>query len=117
MFGNLLGNSVDSMINIFLKTKGISLVNAKIERYGKVTELYKDGDSYYAKVLLLGYDGLLEVAMRGLDIDQACTRARLGKFSASELWLEHLLEDHACGREVPIPEGARATLKPFIKFV
>ncbi len=117
MFGNLFANPMDPMINVFLKTKGLTLVNGRIARYGEVTELRKEGPFYHARVRLLGYGSDLEVTMKGLEIDESCTVAKLGEFSASELWLEHLLEDHARGREIPIPEGARPALRPFVKFV
>ena len=117
MYGKLIAGPVDAMINAFLKNKGMTLVNGRIARYGEVTDLRKEGPCYHARVRLLGYGNELEVTMKGLEMDEGCTVARLGEFSASELWLERLLEDHARGREIPIPEGARPALRPFAKFV
>ena len=117
MFGKLVAHSMDSMINVFLKTRGMALVNGRIARYGEVTELRKEGPCYHARVRLQGHGSDLEVTMKGLEMDEGCTVARLGEFSASEPWLEHLLEDHANGRRIPSPEGARPALRPFAKYV
>ena len=116
MLGNILGNPMNSMINMFLKTKGISFVNEKITRYGKVEDLAKDKSGYHASVRLLGYDSVIEVTMDRLEFDEGCARVKLGTFHASELWLEHLLEDHAEGREIPIPESVRPMIRPFAKY-
>ena len=68
-------------------------------------------------ITIEGGKGIGRVTMKGLEMDEGCTVARLGEFSASEPWLEHLLEDHANGRRIPIPEGARPALRPFAKYV
>ena len=118
MLGGKLGNPMDMMINSFLGTKGIDMVNRKVGRYGRVTALHKDGEGYHAVVRLLGYNDDIEVTMLNLDVDEECSKARLGKFRANMPWLEHLLEDHVEGREIPIPEGQiRMALKPFRKYL
>ena len=118
MLGGILGNPMDMMINSFLSSKGMELVNRKIGRYGRVTSLRKDSEGYHATVRLLGYEGDIEVTMQSLDVDEECSKAKLGRFKANMLWLERLLEDHAEGRVIPIPDGqVRMTLKPFRKYL
>ena len=85
MFRKLIAGPVDAMINAFLKSKGMALVNGRVARYGEVTDLRKAGPCFHARVRLLGYGNELEVTMKGLEMDEGCTVARLGEFSASEL--------------------------------
>ncbi len=92
------------------------MANKKIERYGELKSLRKDEEGYHAIVQLLGSADLLEVSMLDIELNEDCTMVRLGAFTANEEWLACLLDDHAKGREVPIPEGAvRETLKKIPK--
>ena len=88
------------------------MANRKIERYGEIKSLRRDEEGYHAIVQLLGSADLLEVTMLDITLNEDCSMATLGAFTANEEWLACLLDDYAKGREVPIPEGAvRQTLK------
>ncbi len=108
----------DMAINMFLDGKGKEMVNRKIERYGRVQKLVRDSGVYYADVQLDGSSETLSVTMDSLSVSDDCSLAKLGKFHANAPWLEHLLEDFADNREIPIPEGAaRLALVPLKKLL
>ena len=92
------------------------MANRKIEYFGEIKSLRWDEEGYHAIVQLLGSANLLEVTKLNITLNEDCSMATLGAFTANEEWLACLLDDYARGREVPIPEGAvRETLKKIPK--
>ena len=89
-------------------------VNDMIERYGVVRELKLNssaksvdltceliGESEPVVIRVENYRIIDDAGKRWVEIT-ACT--------CSRPWLEHLLEDHACGRRVELPGWAAAAL-------
>lgn len=101
-------------LNTLLSSPAVlGFVNKKVDRYGLVDRLFVDESGYHAEVSLLGRGAALTIDARSIRFSEDGARVSLHGMKASELWLQHLLEDFLEGREFALPEAAVTALKPF----
>ena len=91
-----------------------SYVNGLIKRYGEVHELKINSKSKSVDLvcILKGDHEPVRVRIDHYRIESEGSNRfiKLQSCSCSRLWLQHLLEDHACGRRMKLPSWAAAAL-------
>ena len=110
MFASMRNKTLNTLLS---STAVLGFVNKKLERYGMMEELFIDGSGYHAVIRLHGRETLLKLSVSAVKFSDGCTHVSLHGVSASELWLQHVLEDFLEGREFALPEAAVSALKPF----
>jgi hypothetical protein len=89
-------------------------VNGLIKRYGEVSELKIDSRAKSVDLVcvLVGESEPVAVRIEQYRVENEDGKyfVKLGPCSCSRRWLQHLLEDHACGRRIPLPPWAAAAL-------
>lgn len=91
-----------------------SYVNGLIKRYGEVRELKIDSKAKTVDItcVLIGEHQPVKVRIESYRIESegAHRFVKIQACSCSRPWLQHLLEDHLCGRRVKLPSWAAAAL-------
>lgn len=91
-----------------------SYVNGLIQRYGEVRDLKIDSKAKTVDIicLLKGEPEPVRVRIDSYRIESEGPNRflKLQVCSCSRLWLQHLLEDQACGRRLKLPAWAAAAL-------
>jgi hypothetical protein len=89
-------------------------VNGLIKRYGEVSELKINSKAKSVDLvcLLIGENEPVTVRIDHYRVENHGGKhfVELGGCSCSRLWLQNLLEDHACGRRFGLPGWAAAAL-------
>jgi hypothetical protein len=91
-----------------------SYVNQRIARYGEVRMLRLDSSKKTVEVVcqLIGERDPVTIRVNKYElIDSAGSKVlRIGECTCSRPWLQNLLNDFGCGREVPLPGWAASAL-------
>lgn len=91
-----------------------SYVNGLIQRYGEVRDLKIDSRAKTVDILcvLKGEHDPVRVRIDSYRIESEGPNRfiKLQSCSCSRVWLQHLLEDQACGRRLKLPSWAAAAL-------
>jgi hypothetical protein len=91
-----------------------SYVNGLIKRYGEVRDLKINSKAKTIDIVCVLKGEPEPVKLRidsyRIESEGAHRYIKLQTCSCSRLWLQHLIDDHACGQRFPLPAWAAAAL-------
>ena len=101
-------------LNTLLQSQNLlDVINTRASRYATVHRIRQTEQGFETDVSLAGSTEIITVAFTELYLAADCSSITLSGFSASRLWLQHLLEDFVADTPLSISEKYRPLLKPL----
>ena len=119
-FGSFLssiGGIADGTRNIILKEIKDSILNPKLEGIAKISEITKDGNSFYIKGTLQGFeDRPMTITCSEVEIAKDASYVKIGRVSSNYEFFQNIM-DRIGELKMPIPEEERGQLKKARTFI